>query len=59
MPSRRALVAVGGAVGLQYALGIATLLSVVAVPLAVAHQAVAVLLLASVLTLAHTLRGAK
>jgi cytochrome c oxidase assembly protein subunit 15 len=59
MPSRRALVAVGGAVSLQYLLGIATLLSVVAVPLAVAHQAVAVLLLASVLTLAHTLRGAK
>ena len=57
--SRRALAAVGGAVTLQYLLGVATLLSVVAVPLAVAHQAVAVLLLASVLTLAHTLRGAK
>ena len=55
----RALIAVGAAVLLQYVLGVATLLSVVAIPLAVLHQAVAVVLLASTLTLAHALRGAK
>jgi len=39
--------------GLQIALGITTLLSGVALPIAVAHQGMAVLLLASVLTAAH------
>lgn len=43
----------------QYALGIGTLLSHVEIPLAVAHQANSVLLLASVLAASHTLRGAK
>jgi cytochrome c oxidase assembly protein subunit 15 len=56
---RTALVLMGCAVTLQYGLGIATLLSVVAIPLAACHQAVAVLLLASGLFLTHTLRGAR
>jgi cytochrome c oxidase assembly protein subunit 15 len=43
----------------QYLLGVATLLSVVALPLAVAHQACAVLLLASALAVTHNLRGAR
>jgi cytochrome c oxidase assembly protein subunit 15 len=43
----------------QYCLGVATLLSVVAVPLGVAHQASAVLLLACSLAAMHALRGAK
>jgi cytochrome c oxidase assembly protein subunit 15 len=41
------------AVGMQYALGIATLLSVVAIPVAVAHQAGAVLLLTAALCCLH------
>ena len=57
--ARTALLFMGGAVLLQYVLGISTLLSVVAIPLAVAHQAVACLLLASGLVLTHTLRGAR
>jgi cytochrome c oxidase assembly protein subunit 15 len=59
---RRAFIAVlcmGVAVLLQFSLGVATLLSVVAVPIAVAHQAMAVLLLAATLVATHTLRGAK
>ena len=54
-----ALALLGGAVVTQYALGVMTLVTGVAVPLAVAHQATAVALLASVLTLTHTLRGAR
>jgi cytochrome c oxidase assembly protein subunit 15 len=57
--ARQAMLLLGGAILLQYALGVATLLSVVAVPLALAHQATAVLLLAAALTATHTLRGAK
>jgi cytochrome c oxidase assembly protein subunit 15 len=49
----------GGATLLQYGLGVATLLSRVAVPLGVAHQGTAVLVLAATLTALHTLRGAK
>jgi cytochrome c oxidase assembly protein subunit 15 len=40
-------------VGVQIALGIATLLTGVAIPIAVAHQAVAVLLLATLVVCAH------
>jgi cytochrome c oxidase assembly protein subunit 15 len=58
-PARLALILMGAVVLVQYALGIATLLSVVAIPLAVAHQAIAVLLLAAALNLTHTLRGAR
>ncbi len=57
--ARSALLALGSAVLLQYVLGVSTLLSVVAIPLAVAHQAMACLLLASGLVLTHTLRGAR
>jgi cytochrome c oxidase assembly protein subunit 15 len=57
--ARLAVLFMGAAVLTQYALGIATLLSLVAIPLAVAHQGTAVLLLAASLTAAHTLRGAK
>ena len=49
----RALAVMGGLVVLQYGLGVATLLSVVAVPLATAHQAVAVLLLTAIIVTAH------
>jgi cytochrome c oxidase assembly protein subunit 15 len=57
--AQMAMFMLGGAVLLQYALGVATLLSVVAIPLAVAHQGTAVLLLAASLVATHTLRGAK
>jgi cytochrome c oxidase assembly protein subunit 15 len=57
--ARLAVLFMGGAVLTQYALGVATLLSFVAIPLAVAHQGTAVLLLAATLTATHTLRGAK
>jgi cytochrome c oxidase assembly protein subunit 15 len=57
--ARLAILFMGGAMLTQYALGIATLLSVVAIPVAIAHQGTAVLLLAASLTAAHTLRGAK
>jgi cytochrome c oxidase assembly protein subunit 15 len=43
----------------QYVLGIATLLSAVAIPLAVTHQACAVMLLAAALCVTHSLRGAR
>jgi len=49
---RAALLSVG-LVGIQIALGIATLLSGVALPLAVAHQATAALLLGSLIWCAH------
>jgi cytochrome c oxidase assembly protein subunit 15 len=60
-PWRRAKLALTGlalAVLMQYALGVATLLWVVPVPLAAAHQAVAVLLLTAALVTLHMLRGA-
>lgn len=53
---RRAVMAAFALVGLQYALGVATLLYVVPVGLATAHQAVAVLLLTAVLVVRHTQR---
>jgi cytochrome c oxidase assembly protein subunit 15 len=55
--ARTALLAVGGLVLVQYALGVATLLWVVPVGLATAHQATAVLLLSAVLALRHTQRA--
>ena len=55
---RIAALALGGAVALQYLLGVLTLLWVVPVPLAVAHQAVAVLVLTASMVLLHTLRRA-
>jgi cytochrome c oxidase assembly protein subunit 15 len=57
--ARIAIWMLGGTMLLQYALGIATLLSVVAIPLAVAHQGTAVLLLAAALVATHSLRGAR
>jgi cytochrome c oxidase assembly protein subunit 15 len=54
---RRALLALGAAVLAQYALGVATLLSVVQVGLAAAHQTTAVLLLTAALVTLHALRG--
>jgi len=53
---RRALVALGVAIAAQYTLGVATLLSVVQVGLATAHQAVAVLALTAVVGALHALR---
>ena len=55
---RRALAALGLLVGLQYALGVATLLLVVPTPLATMHQSVAILLLSAALT-AFYLHGGK
>jgi cytochrome c oxidase assembly protein subunit 15 len=57
--ARLAVLFMGAAVLTQYVLGVATLLNGVAIPLAIAHQGVAVLLLAAALTATHTLRGAK
>ena len=45
------------AVALQFALGLSTLLLVVPIPLAAAHQAGAVLLLTAAIVLRHCLRG--
>jgi len=53
---RRALDLMLAAVALQITLGISTLLLVVPIPLAAAHQAGAVLLLTAVLNVAHQLR---
>jgi heme a synthase len=50
---RTRLLLLGGAVFAQYALGVTTLLWVVPVPLATAHQAMAVLLLTAALALLH------
>jgi cytochrome c oxidase assembly protein subunit 15 len=55
-PARLALHALLAAAALQFALGIATLLLVVPVPLAAAHQAGAVLLLTVALVFRRTLR---
>jgi heme a synthase len=56
---RIALFALGAAVTLQYALGVATLLLVVPVALAAAHQASAVLLLTASVVALHGARGAR
>ena len=50
---RRAALALGGVVLVQYGLGVATLLSMVPVGLATAHQAVAVLLLTTLAVTLH------
>jgi len=55
---RPRVIALGTAVGLQYALGVATLLWVVPIPVAAAHQAGAVLLLTAALALLHGVRPA-
>ena len=54
---RSALLALCGAVTLQYALGVATLLLVVPVALGTAHQAMAVLVLTAALVALHLQRG--
>jgi cytochrome c oxidase assembly protein subunit 15 len=56
--ARRALHALLAVTVLQAALGISTLLLVVPIPLAAAHQAGAVLLLTVTIVFRHTLRGA-
>ena len=56
-PARIALHALLAAAALQFALGVATLLFVVPIPLAAAHQAGAVLLLTGAILLRHTLRA--
>jgi heme a synthase len=57
-PARVALNALLTATALQVALGVSTLLLVVPIPLAAAHQAGAVLLLTAAILLRHALRGA-
>ncbi len=58
LPARRAVGVLGVAVVAQYALGVSTLLWVVPIPLAVAHQTMAVLLLtASLVVLYFTRRS--
>jgi cytochrome c oxidase assembly protein subunit 15 len=56
--ARKALQALLGVAVLQAALGISTLLLVVPIPLAAAHQAGAVLLLTAAIVFRHTLRAA-
>jgi cytochrome c oxidase assembly protein subunit 15 len=56
-PARIAAHALLGAVALQFSLGLSTLLLVVPIPLAAAHQAGAVLLLTAAIVLRHTLRS--
>ena len=56
-PARLALHALFAVVVLQFALGVSTLLLVVPIPLAAAHQAGAVLLLTAAILLRHTLRA--
>jgi cytochrome c oxidase assembly protein subunit 15 len=56
--ARHAVFALGGAVALQYALGVVTLLHVVPVSLGTLHQATAVLVLATALVALHALRAA-
>ena len=58
-PCRLALHALLAAAALQAALGITTLVLVVPIPLAVAHQAGAIVLLTTALVLRHTMRGAR
>jgi cytochrome c oxidase assembly protein subunit 15 len=54
--ARRAVLAFGAAVAVQYALGILTLVHVVPITLGTAHQAMAVLVLATALVALHALR---
>ena len=54
--ARLALAALLAAVALQVTLGISTLLLVVPIPLAAAHQAAAIILLTAAIVLRHTLR---
>ncbi|RKK04337.1 COX15/CtaA family protein, partial [Teichococcus wenyumeiae] len=54
--ARTALLALGGTVALQYALGVATLLLVVPAWLGTLHQAVAVGVLTAALASLHALR---
>ena len=56
-PVARAIAAMGVLLLVQYGLGVATLLSVVAMPLAVAHQVNAALLLGAILVVLHQLRA--
>jgi cytochrome c oxidase assembly protein subunit 15 len=56
--ARNTVLALGGAVALQYALGVATLLWVVPVSLGTLHQATAVLVLTAALVALHALRAA-
>jgi cytochrome c oxidase assembly protein subunit 15 len=58
-PIRGPAFTLGGAVLVQYALGVTTLLLVVPVGFAAAHQAMAVLVLTAILVVLHGLRGAK
>ena len=55
-PSRIALAVLGVLVGVQYLLGVATLLEVVPLPLAVIHQANAVLVLTAAVVALHGVR---
>jgi cytochrome c oxidase assembly protein subunit 15 len=55
-PARGVLLALAAAVGVQYALGVATLLYVVPVGLGTAHQAMAVLVLTASLVALHRMR---
>jgi cytochrome c oxidase assembly protein subunit 15 len=55
-PARLALHALLAAAALQFGLGVSTLLLVVPIPLAAAHQAGAVLLLTSAIMLRRSLR---
>jgi cytochrome c oxidase assembly protein subunit 15 len=57
--ARGALLALGGAVAVQYALGIATLLYVVPVALGAVHQLVAVGVLTAALVALHTQRAVR
>ena len=57
-PPRRAFAALGLVVVVQYSLGVATLLAVVPLGLAVAHQITASLLLTAAIVALHSLRGA-
>ena len=57
-PARSALYALLAAAALQFALGVSTLLLVVPIPLAAAHQAGAVILLTTSIVWRHTLDGA-
>jgi cytochrome c oxidase assembly protein subunit 15 len=54
--ARRAVFGLGAAVGLQYALGVATLVHAVPVSLGTLHQATAVLVLTAALVALHALR---
>ncbi len=58
-PARAALWALLGVVALQVTLGVSTLLLVVPIPLAVAHQANAVILLTAAIVFRHSLRRGK